>query len=67
MGHVTYIILLGLPMEYLGPSMTAPPSHVTWKNWDFRSKNAKKSRFSSRDSGPVGASNVTWFKSYLLA
>ena len=29
MSHVTYMVLLGLSMEYLGPSMTAPPSHVT--------------------------------------
>ena len=27
-GHVAYVILLGLLIEYLGPSMTAPPSHV---------------------------------------
>ena len=37
-GHVAYVILLGLLMEYLGPSMTAPPSHVTEKNSIFGQK-----------------------------
>ena len=65
MSHVTYMILLGLPMEYLGPSMTAPPSHVTKKNSIFGPKIAKKSRFSSRDSGNSGENHVTYIRSYL--
>ena len=35
---MAYVILLGLLMEYLGPSMTAPPSHVTEKNSIFGPK-----------------------------
>ena len=46
MGHVTYMILLGLPMEYLGPylgrpSITAPPSHVFGKIRIFAKKRWK--------------------------
>ena len=46
MGHVTFMILLGLPMEYLGPylghpSMTSPPSHVFGKNRIFAKKRWK--------------------------
>ena len=41
MGHVTYMILLGLPIESLGPSMTAPPSHVFEKFGIFAQKRCK--------------------------
>ena len=39
MGHVTYIIWFGLRLEYLGPSMTSPASHVIPKNEIFGPKN----------------------------
>ena len=32
MGLVTFIILFGPAMEYVGPNMTPPASHVTQKN-----------------------------------
>jgi len=38
MGHVTYIILFGLAMEYLEQSMTPPASHVTQKNENLGQK-----------------------------
>ena len=44
MGHVTYIILFGLYMEYLGPSMTPPASHVISKIEIFGLKNGVDSK-----------------------
>ena len=35
MGHVTFIILFGFRMEYLGPSMIPPASHLIPKNEIF--------------------------------
>ena len=45
MGHVTYIILFGLYMEYLGPSMTSPASHVIPKIEIFGLKNGVDSKY----------------------
>ena len=45
MGHVTYIIWFGLRLEYLGPSMTPPASHVIPKNEIFGPKNGVDSKY----------------------
>ena len=45
MGHVTHIILFGLYMEYLGPSMTCPASHVIPKIEIFDLKNLVYSKY----------------------
>ena len=42
MGHVTYIIMSGIAMEYLGPNMTPTRHHVTQKNEIFCQKMASK-------------------------
>ena len=59
MGHVTYMILLSLPMEYLGPylgrpSMTTPPSHVFGKIRIFAKKHCKLIRKNGRVPGVAG-------------
>ena len=41
--EIEYIILFGLYMEYLGPSMTPPASHVISKNEIFGQKMASSS------------------------
>ena len=50
MGHMTYIIWFGLRLEYLGPSMTPPASHVIPKNEIFSLKNGVDSKY---DKGHV--------------
>ena len=45
MGHVTYIILFGLYMEYLEPSMTSSASHVIPKIEIFDLKNLLYSKY----------------------
>ena len=45
MGHVAYIILFGLRLEYLGPSMTPRASHVIPKNEIFGPKNGVDSKY----------------------
>ena len=63
MGHVTYMILLSLPMEYLGPylgrpSMTTPPSHVFGKIRIFAKKHCKLIRKNGRVPGGGGFARV---------
>ena len=43
MSHVTYIIMSGIAMEYLGPNMTPTWRHVTLKNVIFCQKMTSKS------------------------
>ena len=45
MGHVTYIVLFGLYIEYLGPSMTRPASHVNPKIEIFGLQNGVNSKY----------------------
>ena len=45
MGHVAYIILFGLRLEYLGPSMAPPASHVIPKIEIFGLKNGVDSKY----------------------
>ena len=42
MGHVTYIIMSGIAMEYLGPNMRPTRRHVTQENEIFCQKVASK-------------------------
>ena len=50
MGHVTYIIMSGIAMEYLGPNMTPTRRHVTQKNKIFCQKMASKRKFGQNTS-----------------
>ena len=45
MGHVTYITQFGLRLEYLGPSMRPPASHVIPENEIFGPENGVDSKY----------------------
>ena len=58
MCHVTYIILFGLDIEYLGPSMTPPASHVIPKIEIFGLKNGVDSKIYTPKTHRLVATNV---------
>ena len=67
MGHVAYIILFGLYMEYLGPSMTPPASHVIPKNEIFGPKNGVDSKYGYNTSTGCDRSHVTFIKTKIAS
>ena len=59
MGQVTYMILRGLPIEYLGRDMKSPPSHVICENRFFIEKSLKNRKIAKFTSKEIERSHVT--------
>ena len=57
----------GLYMEYLGPSMTPPASHVILKNEIFGPKNGVDSKYGYNTSTGCDRSHVTLIKTKIAS